>query len=338
MNIKDKLSTILAIQRDLKKLRTDGTEPDFSLGLLDVQQSSEIKGLNDTVIVRRGNRQYQLLLSNYAGHPVWKFFGRLYSPSVLYWFSKCDPSVQFIKVDFGEGTTPSEARFTFSSNRPDTIPLPDPHFFMKRGFHELDALAEQDKTSWFDRSDDIVWRGSATGTGQMYFDDLFADNPLIRQRIRLAYLTRGSDVDFKFSPNRFFQHFEFRMQQQGVTGESLPEESWVTRKYAIDIDGNVNTWSNFLVRLKLGCCVLKVDSEMRYRQWYYDHIKPWEHYVPVKADLSDFFERVEWARANPNEAFAIAQNGQEFARQMTFAKGREDAVALIEGAATRASA
>ena len=36
-------------------------------------------------------------------------------------------------------------------------------------------------------------------------------------------------------------------------------------------------------------------------------MKPWEHYVPVKADLSDLKERYDWAESHPSEARRISK-------------------------------
>lgn len=33
-------------------------------------------------------------------------------------------------------------------------------------------------------------------------------------------------------------------------------------------------------------------------EWYYDILKPWVHYVPVKRDLSDLVEKIEWLKEN----------------------------------------
>jgi Glycosyl transferase family 90 len=93
---------------------------------------------------------------------------------------------------------------------------------------------------------------------------------------------------------------------------------WYGFKFAIDIDGNSNAWSNFLTRLMMGCCVLKVASAAGYRQWYYGDIQPWTHYVPVKADLSDLHEVIGWCRDNPAECRKIAAQGQAFAMDRQF--------------------
>jgi Glycosyl transferase family 90 len=95
------------------------------------------------------------------------------------------------------------------------------------------------------------------------------------------------------------------------------KRSW-TAGPSIDIDGNSNAWSNFFTRLVMGCCVLKVASAAGFRQWYYGDIEPWTHYVPVKADLSDLHDIVDWCRANPTECRRIAARGQAFAMARDF--------------------
>ena len=39
--------------------------------------------------------------------------------------------------------------------------------------------------------------------------------------------------------------------------------------------------------------------------------------MPVRADMSDLFEKYDWVRSNPSEARAIAEAGRELAAGMT---------------------
>jgi hypothetical protein len=64
--------------------------------------------------------------------------------------------------------------------------------------------------------------------------------------------------------------------------------------------------------------VLKVASPLGYRQWYYDALTPWVHYVPVRADLSDLHAMISWCRANLDECERIAAQGQAFAMCRTY--------------------
>lgn len=46
--------------------------------------------------------------------------------------------------------------------------------------------------------------------------------------------------------------------------------------------------------------------------WYFD-MKPMVHFIPIKPDLSDFYEKFEWAENNYSKAIEIANNAKQFA-------------------------
>lgn len=50
------------------------------------------------------------------------------------------------------------------------------------------------------------------------------------------------------------------------------------------------------------------------KNFYNDDLKPFVHYIPVKADLSDLQEKYDWAEANPEKAKEIAANALEYAK------------------------
>lgn len=83
-------------------------------------------------------------------------------------------------------------------------------------------------------------------------------------------------------------------------------------KYQINIDGTVAAY-RFPYLLAGGGLVLKQDSP--YYEHFYHQLKPWEHYVPVKRDLSDLKDRVLWAQEHDDEAYKIAQNARKFANE-----------------------
>jgi hypothetical protein len=169
------------------------------------------------------------------------------------------------------------------------------------------------------------------GRRSLHLDDA-ADSTVI-PRYRLVMLLKdapGCNVRFSLSDGEggggMWADDEIR---SGFLGERLPPETWLSRKYALDIDGFTNAWSNFLVRLHYGCCVLKVQSQQGYAQWYYDRIRPFEHFVPVRADMSDLLEKIDWVRSHDAEARKIAANGQAFARTLDFEAVRREAVEII---------
>lgn len=82
-------------------------------------------------------------------------------------------------------------------------------------------------------------------------------------------------------------------------------------KYQINIDGTVAAYR--LPYLLVGdSVVLKQDSI--YYEHFYNELQPWKHYIPVKSNLSDLLEKLQWAKDHDEEAKKIAKAGQEFAR------------------------
>jgi hypothetical protein len=101
----------------------------------------------------------------------------------------------------------------------------------------------------------------------------------------------------------------------GLISGHLPQTDFLKYRFQIDIDGNSNSWS-FLPKLIMGSCILKVGSD--WRQWFYSGLRPWEHYVPIKNDLSNLEERVAWCVENDDDAREIGANGMKYAAGMVF--------------------
>jgi hypothetical protein len=119
-----------------------------------------------------------------------------------------------------------------------------------------------------------------------------------------------------------------RLKQEGLLLDYISFEQFARFRYLVDIDGNANSW-HLMKKLRLGSCVLKVDSD--WKQWFDDRLTAWRHYVPVKEDLSDFAEKLQWCRQNLDEAEGIANEGRNFAIRMSFDKEMADAAKKVFG-------
>jgi hypothetical protein len=225
-------------------------------------------------------------------------------------------------AEISDGEDSGPGLISFCSRDPRAILIPDHGFVCSRGYEPFRRLAQANRTGWDARSDRIVWRGSTTGFGAISKDHLSADDPELLPRVRLCLQLKGvSDTDAKISGVAQSSDKTLdrdRLAKAGILGELISPMAWHTFKFAIDIDGNSNAWSNLFTRLIMGCCVLKVASPFGYRQWYYGDIEAWTHYVPVKADLSDLREQIVWCRANLGECRRIAASGQAFAMAHDF--------------------
>lgn len=95
-------------------------------------------------------------------------------------------------------------------------------------------------------------------------------------------------------------------------GENIPMIAQAKYKYLIDTRGN--SWSGRLqTLLKLGRVVFIADRP--YREWYFDKLKPWEHYVPVKEDMSDLIEKICHMERRPELYEKIVGNLREFVEE-----------------------
>lgn len=59
--------------------------------------------------------------------------------------------------------------------------------------------------------------------------------------------------------------------------------------------------------------VLLVDRP--HKEYFFKYLKEWEHYVPVKRDLSDLIDKTKWIMDNYDKALKIAENAYQFSKK-----------------------
>ncbi len=254
-------------------------------------------------------------------------------PAMLRIFSQAAAEVRMIAADISDGGDPPVGGLAFCSCREDVILVPDPLFFNSGGYAEFRHSSAV--LPWPHRCDTVLWRGTATGIGDVTTETMRADDPRLRQRVRMCLMlssTPGADVKIRKTEGGASSVDRDRLVRHGLIGGKIRQAEWGRYKFALDVDGHTNAWSNFFVRLLLGCCVLKIQSEHGFRQWYYERLTPWQHYVPVRADMSDLIEKIGWCRSHDAECAEIAGAGQAFAHAMTVEGEIGEAVRRLEAA------
>ena len=220
-------------------------------------------------------------------------------------------------ADISDGEDSGPGLISFCSRDPDAILIPD-HVYLRTGGYAAErALARANVMDWDERSDRITWRGQNTGAGLSSKPHLSVNDPELNARVRLCLALKdvpGTDVKLSdVTHGTDIAVDRARLENAGIVGSFVSSINWHSFKFAIDIDGHSNAWSNLFTRLLTGCCVLKVASAAGYRQWYYGDLEPFVHYVPVKADLSDLHDMIAWCRVHPAECRRIAERGQTLA-------------------------
>ena len=100
------------------------------------------------------------------------------------------------------------------------------------------------------------------------------------------------------------------LENKGVKKlDYVDHEKQVKYKYIIYIEGNSAAYrlASILSRNSL---ILKVES--KYKLWFEHLLIPYEHYVPVKADLSDLADVIKWCKLNDSMCEDIVKNANKF--------------------------
>lgn len=200
-----------------------------------------------------------------------------------------------------------------NSNKP-LILFPD--FDALRGHYR--AISNQDITrqiySWSNKIPKLIWRGS---TAQCSLDgshmSIHEDNMDQFSRITLCKLSKQYPEIIDAGFTMFYQGGENIPYLQTLRSTWVPYEEQFNFKYYIQIDGNTSAYTHSGWKFFIGSLVFRPNSP--WIQWYFGALKPLVHYVPVKKNLENLIDRINWAKKNDKKAEEIAKRGQEFARK-----------------------
>uniref|UniRef100_A0A6C0KQI6 Glycosyl transferase CAP10 domain-containing protein n=1 Tax=viral metagenome TaxID=1070528 RepID=A0A6C0KQI6_9ZZZZ len=170
---------------------------------------------------------------------------------------------------------------------------------------------------WEDRKPTAIFRGGSTGAGTT-----IDTNPRLkaayisslneRDCLGIPYLDAGI-TDWNLRPRKlkgekYLQTIEISNLPFSLVSKLSPEEQCKYR-YILHIEGHVCAF-RLSLELSMGSTILLVESE--YKLWFFHLLKPYEHYVPVKKDLSDLMDKIKWCRENDGKCKDIAYNAKIF--------------------------
>jgi len=198
--------------------------------------------------------------------------------------------------------------FAKHANHKNIFAIPDPEAM--HGYSTVNKTIKKarDKSPWSSKKNVVFWRGSTTGgiynkTNWMTFPRV----KLVKKGIERPDIVNAKFVNFCQGAEGIH---EFSKNPDYKSGFIKPEDS-IKYKYLIDVDGNTCTYPRLFWILTSGCLLIKHDSP--YVQWFYKGIKPGQHFIGVKRDVSNLLDTVEWAKKHDDECLAIAKRGRLFA-------------------------
>lgn len=88
-----------------------------------------------------------------------------------------------------------------------------------------------------------------------------------------------------------------------------------TYKYVLYVEGHCAA-CRYGFMMQLGSVILKVDSKcVADKMWYFPLLQPYRDHIPIKADLSDLREKLEWCHTHDDECKKIAANAQQIYKE-----------------------
>jgi hypothetical protein len=207
--------------------------------------------------------------------------------------------------------------------------IPDPAFMRSNG-HEED-LAEQKvfepHIPFSDRKETLFWRGAASGLG---FDP---EGWKISQRGCLTLTTKR--IANKESFDALFTKVEGwpedtcdSIKSEDITGPPIDFLDFLKYRYLIDADGICCAWISLYRKLASHSVTVKMQSENI--QWYYNRLKPWIHYVPMRGDARDIEDVYKWLVSHPRECEQISKNANQLINSISYAQEIENTALLIK--------
>jgi hypothetical protein len=208
--------------------------------------------------------------------------------------------------------------------------VPDNVFLPTRGYADLKRELLENRVPWAERIPLAFWRGATTGR---IMDRDAGWRSL--QRVRLCELARLHPESIDAGLTKIVQMSaddEREIRASGLLREFFTANALQMFRWIIDVDGNTNAWGGMFERLLSGSPVLKIASPGNFRQWYYDRLQPWQHFVPVESDASDLVAKIEWLKLHDREAERIGANGRALAYSLDFDAELDRADAQIAAA------
>lgn len=167
-------------------------------------------------------------------------------------------------------------------------------------------------TKWSDKIPVAIFRGGTTGIGTTINTNM---------RLKLAYLssiskTGNFDAGItnwnlrirKIKGEKYLQTIDIDKLPFKLANKLSPYEQ-SKYKYIINVDGHVSAF-RLSLELSMGSVILLVNSE--WKLWYSHLLSPYVHYVPLKHDLSDIDEQINWCKNNDDKCKQISENALYF--------------------------
>lgn len=169
--------------------------------------------------------------------------------------------------------------------------------------------------NWNKKINKFVFRGSSTGEGYNNLNNKRLNLIEKKEKSKFNNLIDAGITKWQLRPRIKNKKFYFINPENynNYLNNNLSPEEQSKYKYIINIEGNVSAF-RLSLELCMKSCILIVESE--WKLWYSDKLKPYIHYIPIKSDLSDLDDIIEWCIKNEKVCKNIAENSYIFSNEI----------------------
>lgn len=162
--------------------------------------------------------------------------------------------------------------------------------------------------NWSNKKDIAIFRGCATGCGitsdtnpRLKIVDISKEYPDLLDAGIVDH--NAKPKKYKGGPLQVIDKSQYKLSNKITNAEKSKH------KYIVCIDGSVIAF-RLGFELCMNSVVLLGDSD--YEVWYSKWMRPFKEFVPIKADLSDLIEKIQWCKDNDKECQKIAKQARKF--------------------------
>ena len=206
------------------------------------------------------------------------------------------------------------------------------------GLFNIDAMENRSDYEWDNLIDKAIWRGSdypflwpghwpnLKPDGESFFHEIASAED---KEGKMKSLVAGNRIGprmkavlmSKLNPSlidaKFFNWYGGGHRADPLhldTSEHIEEDTFGKYRYQLDLGGGGGTtWSGVIPKLAMPGVLFHHVTSMK--DSYFDLLKPYEHYYPLKEDLSNFEELIQEVRDDPEKAKRISAAATAWVKQ-----------------------
>lgn len=162
-----------------------------------------------------------------------------------------------------------------------------------------------DSISWEKKIRKGVWRGANTGMTLKNWKTSPRAQLVMLCNIRPDLCDAGITEYLNGSKEQIEE-----MKDALGTANTLSRYEQERFKYAIVSDGNSAPSSRMRNHLESTSLIMKQTS--KFKEFFYDSLIPYVHFIPLKSDFRDLAQKLSWIKENDELAYSIMQNARKF--------------------------